>query len=547
MFDVFYIGPKPNLFAFERPVTNLQEAQNLCRTTYYWVLNGFNDYTGFDFNYKPVPWEQNYTHVWPSQWQQNGGTILAPKHVTDHQWYWHTTEVERTQAAPIFYMDFHNPESAQQLADLKLKHPDIKSVRYIGTHLDVFKRIIKQAKSDYIWIISSICDYSTFDFTWHPSQWQAEMVHCFSWTNEEHGRRGDTFYVHVESFSKQMCELELLDWFNVIHYNNEQIVYNYDFPTVVYKGDDLITAIKQYEFSTPYAQFIHEDDIDFSWYQNICLWSEKDRQVIPYTTNHASCLVPRDVKQYIKTQVYDYPYLKTFDIVCKRSQKLEIKFISNGEPDADYYFNHCLEHSRGSNIERILNVNGRVAAYRAAAERSRTDWFFAVFAKLEIDKEFDWDWQPDYWQGPKHYIFHARNPVNGLVYGHQAMIAYNKHLVLENTDPGLDFTLSQSHEVVPVISGTAHYNQDPWTTWRTAFREVLKLKHFFMTTPTVETEFRLNKWSTVAQGNHAKWSILGAQDAIEYYDSVGGDYAKLKLSFEWSWLKQYADIKKYNF
>ena len=137
--------------------------------------------------------------------------------------------------------------------------------------------------------------------------------------------------------------------------------------------------------------------------------------------------------------------------------------------------------------------------------------------------------------------------MNGLVYGHQAMIAYNKHLVLENTDPGLDFTLSQSHEVVPVISGTAHYNQDPWTTWRTAFREVLKLKHFFMTTPTVETEFRLNKWSTVAQGNHAKWSILGAQDAIEYYESVGGDYAKLKLSFEWSWLKQYADIKKYNF
>lgn len=547
MFDVFYIGPKPNLFDFERPVKNLEEARNLCRTTYYWVLNGHNDYTGFDFDFKPVPWEQDYTHVWPSQWQQNGGTILAPKHITDHQWYWHTTEVERTQAAPIFYMDFHNAESAQQLKDLKLKHPDTKSVRYIGTHLDVFKRIIKQAKSEYIWIISSICDYSAFDFTWHPSQWQEEMVHCFSWTNEEHGRRGDTFYIHVESFSKQMCELELLDWFNVIHYNNEQIVYNFDFPVVVYKGDDLITAIKQYEFNTPYAQFIHEDDIDFSWYQNICLWSEKDRQVIPYTTNHASCLVPRDVKQHVKTQVYDYPYLKTFDIVCKRSLRLEIKFISNGEPDADRYFNHCLEHSRGSNIERIMNVNSRAAAYRAAAERSRTDWFFAVFAKLEVEKDFDWDWQPDYWQGPKHYIFHARNPVNGLVYGHQAMIAYNKRLVLKTIDSGLDFTLSQSHEVVPIISGTAYYNQDPWTTWRTAFREVLKLKHFAVTAPTIETEFRLNKWSTVAQGNHAAWSIIGAQDALEYYDSVQGDYSELQLSFEWAWLKQYAATKKYIF
>ena len=547
MFDVFYIGPKPNLFAFERPVTSLKEAQNLCRTSYYWLLNGLNDYTKFDFDYKPVPWEQDHTHVWPSQWQQNGGTILAPKHVTDHQWHWHENKVERKDSVPIFYMDFHNPESAQQFSSLQEKHPDIKSVRYIGSHLEVFKRIIKQAKTEYIWIISSICDYSTFDFTWHPSQWQAEMIHCFSWTNEEHGRRGDTFYIHVESFSKQMCELELLDWFNVIHYNPEQIVYNFDFPVVVYKGDDLITAIKQHEFNSPYAQFIHEDDVDFSWYQNICLWTEKDRQVVPYSTNKASCLVPRDVKQYLKTQIYDYPYLNTFDIVVKRSQKLDIKFISNGEPEADTWFNHCLEHSRGSNIERIMDFKTRAEAYRAAALASRSDWFFAVFAKLEVDKDFDWNWQPDYWQGPKHYIFHARNPVNGLVYGHQAMIAYNKRLVLETTESGLDFTLSKAHEVIPIMSGTAHYNQDPWTTWRTAFREVLKLRHFMAQSPTVETEYRLNKWTTVAQGNYAEWSTTGAQDALEYYDNVNGDYSKLMLSFEWAWLRQYAIAKKYNF
>ena len=51
---------------------------------------------------------------------------------------------------------------------------------------------------------------------------------------------------------------------------------------------------------------------------------------------------------------------------------------------------------------------------------------------LEVDYLFDWSWQPDRLQQPKHYIFHARNPVNNLEYGHQAMIAYNKKLVLEN-------------------------------------------------------------------------------------------------------------------
>jgi hypothetical protein len=55
-------------------------------------------------------------------------------------------------------------------------------------------------------------------------------------------------------------------------------------------------------------------------------------------------------------------------------------------------------------------VTGRVAAYHAAAEMSTTPWFFAVFAKLEVNPIFDWSWQPDRLQEPKHYIFHALNP-----------------------------------------------------------------------------------------------------------------------------------------
>ena len=53
-------------------------------------------------------------------------------------------------------------------------------------------------------------------------------------------------------------------------------------------------------------------------------------------------------------------------------------------------------------------------------------------------------WQPDRLQQAKHYIFHAHNPVNGLQYGHMAMIAYNKKLVMTNSAEGLDFTLGPS-------------------------------------------------------------------------------------------------------
>ena len=198
----------------------------------------------------------------------------------------------------------------------------------------------------------------------------------------------------------------------------------------------------------------------------------------------------------------------------------------------------CSSDLSNRNVKWVRGVNGRTAAYQEAARQSSTPWFFAIFAKLLINPDFDWYWMPDYYQEPKHYIFNAHNPVNGLEYGHQGMIAYNKNLVLANNNPGIDFTLSQPHESVPLLSGIANFNQDPWMTWRTAFREVLKLKHFMAVDPTLETEHRLNVWCTKAEGMYSEYCIQGSLDAVKYYEEVNGDYEKLKLSFEWAWLRE---------
>ena len=74
-------------------------------------------------------------------------------------------------------------------------------------------------------------------------------------------------------------------------------------------------------------------------------------------------------------------------------------------------------------------------------------------------------------------------------------------------------------------------------TWRTAFREVLKLRHYMDVNPTVETEARLNTWLTMAQGQYARECLDGAQAAVEYFDSVSGDYQQLLLSYDWDWLR----------
>jgi hypothetical protein len=166
---------------------------------------------------------------------------------------------------------------------------------------------------------------------------------------------------------------------------------------------------------------------------------------------------------------------------------------------------------------------------------SKTDYFFAVFPTIELDEGFDFTFQPDRLREACHYIFHAKNPVNGLEYGHRAVILYNKHLCLSTIHPSLDFTLSQPHTVVPQLCGTSHFNQTPEISWRVAFREVLKLCEM---KPTVESKYRLKKWCELGEGEYATLVQKGALDAVEYFKEVGGDKKKLQLSYELDWLKE---------
>jgi len=541
-------------------MATIQRCVTRAKTTKFWVISSEYSYVNFDFTWHAEPWQSYMTHVFPSQHNRWSDTFLINKWEFERHANWATGleqfpnlnfVTNQTVAKPenlnnIYYVDHGNPESAEQFALLQREFPEITRTRFVDNYLDVMKRIMSTAETEYVWILNSICNYDFFDFTWKPEPWQAEMIHCFN--NKQVQTRGDTFYIHVESFKKQMVELELLDWFNVINYCTDQHAERWPTPVHFYTSDNLIEEIKNYKFTTPYVYFTNQPDITVV--DTSCLWTRKDRTVKRITRSGASVMVPRDIKADLQSQIYDYPYLEKSerlinDYYWKGKPGLDIVYISNGEPDEERWYNHLCYQSNTTDIEWVRGVNGRVAAYQEAARRSRTPWFFAVFAKLEVaGSEFPWfDWQPDYWQGPKHYIFNARNPLNGLEYGHQGIIAYNKNLVLSNNTPGIDFTLSQPHESVPILSGTAHFNQSAWMTWRTAFREVIKLKHFNATEPTLETEHRLTVWLNRANGAFAADCLAGARDAVEYYDSVDGDYEQLKLSFEWKWLQEYYDNK----
>lgn len=723
---MFYSGKKPGCFAHERETDSIEHARTLCRTRYFWWITYLCDYTDFDFDYQPVPWQSEYTHVWPSQHHEYSGTYLVPRegdieyhfhstripnrsrlgefetlvprvdfdytwaphphdppyiYVFGNQWWsgekmptvkytvpgateykyvtrpmaqlperhdnrWHTVVdcewdyswVPDPGDPPYIYVfgnqwwpaekmptvEYHVPGATERkymswpraqllqdptnwtvpdtvdpatvdyswvpdpgdppyiyqfatqhqktggprytvpgavdikyLAELRVRtagaataiveidHLDgsagqipntTRRVRYFDNYRDTLIRIAKSLvdEHEYIWVCSSICDYSNFDFSWHPEDWQATMLHVFASDGEKFG---DTFFMHVPTFAELAEKKALLEWYDV---NFTDIsVPRRPMPVIRHQYHSQADAVRELDWTGPLALFTNTDYVEGNLV-TVPLWRAETKTVVPLSSGATSVIVPKPARGSVKTQLYDYPYIdKTRRML--RDDPLDIVFIENGESHAEHNWNwlqKCLQNSP-NRVTKVSGINGRVAAYHAAARASQTPWFFAVFGKLEINPDFDFDWQPDRMQQAKHYIFHARNPVNGLEYGHQAMIAYNRDLVLANPGQGLDFTLDSPHEVVPLNSGIAYYDVDPWTTWRTAFREVLKLR---AAPADVENEYRLTQWLTV-DSTPGQWSMRGAQDAVDYYKEVQGNFDALKRSYEWSWLASYAFMK----
>lgn len=226
--------------------------------------------------------------------------------------------------------------------------------------------------------------------------------------------------------------------------------------------------------------------------------------------------------------------------------QFDIFFVSNNEPFADQNYNYLCTKTPCPVI-RINGINDRTKAFKTAAKESRTDYFFSVPAKLTIADNFPWHIKlPDpYYVTDQHYVFYARNPLNNLEYGHMAMVLYNKKLVLETDDPGLDFTMSKRYSAVPILSGVSNFNLDPLVTYRTSFREVLKLLYYQKLHANNENNHRIKQWTTVANGLNSEWCIVGAKDAVEYFNLVKGDYHAILKTYYWQWVDNYAKTKGY--
>ena len=507
-------------FDWQDSLANWVIAQEL-ENEWVWIVDSRVDYDDFDFTWLPDVWDNQFIHCFAMKGKEQLSYtwLVNTKTVMQKKFKYHTSDLLfNDKISDLIFLDMGFGNTSGFTAD--------KTIRFIGNMESVLRTAIKRATSEWLWVCSTCSDYGNFKFNWIPDLDQLDFTHCWPTVKQI---KGETFLIHVPTFLRT----------NEFRWNFEhEIVTRHTWPHIVYFDDNLADAINRNQRGPAVYTLYLKNGIHIRYLPTPCLW--EDRPVVSLNSCNSASLVPRDC--IVKKEIYEYPYLDR-DVECATTIDMDVVFISNGEKDSKINGNRC--HFIAPNdltVHTSENVNGRLKAYQAAAEQSRSDWFLAVFAKCYmLDSFHDFKWRPDYWQQPKHYIFHNYNFDLGLTYGHMAPIAYNKRLMLNNPG-GLDMTLAQEHAVVPIVLSETRLD-DPWDTWRTAFRETVKLLYYSKTGESLELRYRLDTWlnGEVVWTKENTWYKRGAQDAVTYFESTDGDLAWIHVTSEWDWLRKRFD------
>jgi len=409
-----------------------------------------------------------------------------------------------------------------------------RQVPFVESYLTVLKSVINDIRTEYFWFFADFMDLKTVNKDYIPEQHEKDQMHVWYNTHPLGGtnKEGNVFLIPTAALKRQINDLKFLRDFKDINYHAHPNLFQNWVPKTAFKLRDPYHA---YTNTSPnYYKWLHNKDIDPKQIPNFFPSFWEDEKLYTWGKTNDIMLVPHrdNLKQF-----YDIDRIVHYDLEYD-VKPMDIVFISYDEPSAEKRYNEL--KARFPRAKWCKDVPGQTLAYMVAANMSETDYFFAVFPKLEIVESFKFDFQPDRLKNPCHYIFHCKNPVNDLVYGHGAVLLYNKQIVMQTINPGLDFTLSGAHEVVPILSAVNHFNETPWLAWRTAFREVIKLLQAKMT---VEGKFRLKKWLTMGVGDNADWVHKGANDAQNYYETHKENYDELMKSYNFDWLKQYYESK----
>jgi hypothetical protein len=183
----------------------------------------------------------------------------------------------------------------------------------------------------------------------------------------------------------------------------------------------------------------------------------------------------------------------------------------------------------------VASVGTIFESHKNIANICEQDKFYVVDADCWIVDSFRFDRHVDL--KPKSVaVFRAKNPVNGLVYGHGGIKLFSKDCFsAERLDrPDMTTTLADSYIKVNVLASEHRFNYTPYSTWRTAFREAVKLSAGInKNNNDQESLDRLNMWLNAGMESYnGYFSIQGARQGERYARQCNGDFTFVN-NFDW--------------
>ena len=153
----------------------------------------------------------------------------------------------------------------------------------------------------------------------------------------------------------------------------------------------------------------------------------------------------------------------------------DIFFISYQEPNADVNF--AILQDRFPIAQRVHGVKGIHQAHKEAAKKALTKMFYVVDGDALVEDDFNFDYEVPTKDMNAVHVWRSKNPVNELVYGYGGVKLLPTKLTLDMDCASTDMTTSISNRFrsMEQISNTSRFNSTPFNTWKSAFRECVKL------------------------------------------------------------------------
>lgn len=217
----------------------------------------------------------------------------------------------------------------------------------------------------------------------------------------------------------------------------------------------------------------------------------------------------------------------------------DIFFISYNEPNADQ--NYAVLKQRFPLTQRIHGVKGIQQAHIKAATQSLTKMFWVVDGDAVIKDDFYFNYVvPEKYHNAV-YVWRSSNPINELEYGYGGVKLLPKRLTMQMDTNRIDMTTSISDVFFAneQVSNVTMFNTDPFNTWKSAFRECVKLSSKAIDRQVdKETEKRLLIWCTVgADQPFGEYAIAGALAGRVYGTDHRGNTDALRMINNFEWLR----------